>query len=129
MPVTQELETRNSKLETASRSLATDIVARAMKGGATAAEAIVREGSEFSTVVRMGEVETLKQAGSRAAGVRVFFGQRVASTYSSDFSPKGVQRMVESALALARITSEDPHAGMPAPEELGAAPGDLDLYY
>jgi PmbA protein len=129
MSPVQELATRNSELGTASRSLATDIVAGAMKGGATAAEAIVREGSEFSTVVRMGEVETLKQAGSRAAGVRVFFGQRVASTYSSDFSEQGIARMIESALTLARITSEDPHAGIPQPEELGQISGDLDLYY
>jgi PmbA protein len=37
-------------------------------------------------VVRLGQVETLKESGSRAIGVRVFFGQRAASTYSSDFS-------------------------------------------
>src|SRR6202007_2124126 len=64
------------------RELASEVVNRAMKGGATAAEAVVREGSEFSTLVRLGQVETLKEAGSRAIGVRVFFGQRAASTSS-----------------------------------------------
>ena len=56
------------------RDLATSVVSRAMKAGATAAEAVVREGSEFSTVVRLGEVETLKESGSRAIGLRVFSG-------------------------------------------------------
>ena len=84
-----------------------------MQGGATAAECVVREGDEFSTVVRLGQVETLKESGSKAIGVRVFFGQRAASTYSSDFSRAGLDRMLKSALELAKITSEDPFAGIP----------------
>ncbi len=97
MPSTQ-LETRNPKLETDLRDLAQDIVRRAMNGGATAAECVVREGDEFSTLVRLGQVETLKESGSRSIGVRVFNGQRAASTYSSDFSRESLDRMVKSAL-------------------------------
>ena len=67
-----QLETRNQKLETDLRELAQDIVRRAMAGGATAAECVVREGDEFSTLVRLGQVETLKESGSKAIGVRVF---------------------------------------------------------
>src|SRR2546421_8042962 len=110
---TTQLETRNSKLETDLKDIAQDTVRRPMSGGATAAECVVREGDEFSTVVRLGQVETLKEAGSRSIGVRVFFGQRAASTYSSDFSPAGIERMLTSALELAKITSEDPYAGIP----------------
>src|SRR5215470_16683900 len=36
--------------------------------------------------------------------------------------------MVNSALELAKITSEDPFAGIPEPEQLGSLAGDLDLY-
>ena len=100
-----------------------------MKGGATAAEVVLREGSEFSTTVRLGEVETLKESGSRSIGVRVFFGKRSASTWSSDLSPAGVDGMVWGALNLARITSEDPFSGIPEPEFLGSVKTDLDLYY
>lgn len=111
------------------RELAADVVARAMKGGATAADAIVRDGTEFSTVVRMGEVETLKEAGSRGIGLRVFLGKRAASTYSSDFSNEGLERLVRGALDLVKITSEDPCAGLPDPAELGSLQGDLKLYH
>jgi PmbA protein len=90
---------------------------------------VAREGDEFSTVVRLGQVETLKEAGSRSIGVRVFFGQRAASTYSSDFSAAGIERMLKSALELAKITSEDPYAGIPEADKLGSLPGDLDLYH
>jgi PmbA protein len=117
------------RLETDLRELATDVVSRAMRGGATAAECVVREGDEFSTVVRLGQVETLKESGSRAIGVRVFFGQRAANTYSSDFSAAGIERMLKSALELAKITSEDPHSGIPEAGKLGSLSGDLHLYH
>jgi len=128
MPET-ELEIRSPRVETDLRELAQDTVRRAMAGGATAAEAVVREGDEFSTSVRLGQVETLKEAGSRAIGVRVFFGQRAASTYSSDFSREGLDRMLKSALSLAKITSEDPFGGIPDAAQLGSLSGDLDLYH
>jgi PmbA protein len=111
------------------REIAVDVVDRAMKAGATLAEAVVRDGTEFSTVVRMGEVETLKEAGSRALGLRVFHGQQAASTYSSDFTPDGIEMLVSGAIDLAKITSPDPTAGLPDKSELGQLPGDLQLYY
>src|SRR6201998_3677255 len=128
VPSTQS-ETRTPKPETDLREVAQDLVRRAMAGGATAAEAVVREGDEFSTLVRLGQVETLKESGSKAIGVRVFFGKRAASTYSSDFSRAGIDRLVKSALELAKLTSEDPYGGIPEPSQLGSLGGDLDLYY
>src|SRR5256714_5514273 len=123
MPSVQA-DTRNPKLETDLREIAQDIVRRAMSGGATAVECVVREGDESSTLVRLGQVETLKESGSKSIGVRVFFGQRAASTYSSDFSRDGLDRMVSSALALSKITSEDPFGGIPEASQLGSLPGD-----
>ncbi len=127
--MTTTLETAASQSATDLKSLAADVVRRAMQGGASAAECVVREGDEFSTVVRLGQVETLKESGSRAIGVRVFFGQRAASTHSSDFSAAGIERMLSSALQLAKITSEDPFAGIPDAALLGALDGDLQLYH
>jgi PmbA protein len=124
-----QLDTRNPKPATDLQSLAADLVKRAMTGGASAAEAVIQEGDEFSTVVRLGEVETLKESGSKAAGLRVFHGQRSASTYTSDFSHEGLDRMVHSALELAKITSEDPFAGLPDADQFGALAGNLDLYH
>src|SRR6478672_11976721 len=116
------------EVETELRDLAANVISRAMKAVATAAEAVLRESSEFSTVVRMGEVETLKESGSRAIGLRTFLGQRTASTYSSDFSKDGIQRLISGAIELARVTSEDAYAGIPEPDQLGSL-GDLKLYY
>src|SRR5271154_1693693 len=111
------------------KQLAADVLARAMKAGATDAEAVVYEGEEFSALVRLGQVETLKESGSRAVGLRVFMGQRTASTSSSDFSNESIARLVEGAITLAKITSEDPFAGLPEPHEFGQLDNDLHLYF
>ena len=111
------------------KQLASDVVAKALKAGATDAEAVVYEGDEFSALVRLGQVETLKESGSRAVGLRVFIGQRTASTSSSDFSGESIQRLVEGAVTLAKITSEDPFAGLPEAHEFGKLEGDLRLYF
>ncbi|HEX7286212.1 MAG TPA: metallopeptidase TldD-related protein [Candidatus Angelobacter sp.] len=111
------------------RDLAADVVSRAMRAGATAAESVASDGTEFSTTVRLGQVETLKEAGGRGIGLRVFLGKRAASTYSSDFSEESINQLVKGAVQLAAVTSEDPMSGLPDPAELGAIPGDLELYY
>lgn len=126
MPVeTQE----RIELGTGLKEIATDVVSRAMKAGATAADAIARDGNEFSTVVRMGEVETLKESGARALGLRVFVGKRAAGTYTSDFSREGIEKLVSGAVDLARATSEDPDAGLPNAAHLGSLQQNLDLFY
>lgn len=109
--------------------IAATLIRLAAEHGANAAEATVSAGDEFEASVRLGQVETLKEAGSRAAGIRLLFGQRVGSAYSSDLTPEGLRRMVASASALAQISTEDPHAGLPDPAVLGALPGDLALYH
>jgi PmbA protein len=80
-------------------------------------------------VIRLGQVETLKESGAKSIGIRVFNGKRAASTYSSDFSRAGLDRMVKSAIELSKITSEDPYAGIPEASQLGSISGDLQLYF
>ncbi|RSL17809.1 microcin-processing peptidase 1 [Edaphobacter aggregans] len=111
------------------QQLASEVLTRALKAGATDAEAVVYEGDEFNAKVRLGQVETLKESGSRAVGLRVFIGQRTASTSSSDFSTDSIERLVDGAITLAKITSEDPFAGLPEREEFGQLTGDLKLYF
>lgn len=124
-----QLEKQSEQIETDLRNLAQEMVSRAMSGGASAAECVIAEGDEFSTLVRLGQVETLKESGSRSIGVRVFNGRRAASTYSSDFSRDGLDRMLKSALELSKITSEDPFGGLPEASQLGSLSGNLDLYH
>lgn len=108
--------------------LARRTVRLALERGASDAECTVSEGQDFSARVRMRALETLQDAGSRAAGLRVLIGKRVGSAYTSDLSSAGLGQMVDSALALAAIATEDPFAGLPDASELGTLAGDLQLY-
>jgi PmbA protein len=111
------------------KSLAAEVVARAVQAGATDAEAVVSEGDEFSVSVRMGEVETLQESGSRGMGLRVFVGKRSASASTSDLTPDGIAQLVSGAMALAQVTEEDAFAGLPDESDFGQLDGDLHLYF
>lgn len=110
------------------KSLAAGAVKRALELGATNAECTISEGEEFSAGVRMREIENLKQAGSRGAGIRVLIGKHTGSSHTSDLTADGLEQMVRAAFELAKITSEDPHAGLPDPGDLGIFDKDLQLY-
>lgn len=109
--------------------IASDLVTRALRAGATAADAVVREGDQFSTTVRLGKIESLKEAASKVLGLRAFLGSRSAATYSTDFSSASLARLVGRTIAMARVTSEDPASGLPEAALLGRYEGDLELYW
>ena len=98
--------------------LAGDLVNRAERAGATSADVVVRDGDEFSTILRLGKIESLKEAASKALGLRVFLGIRSASSFSSDFSDLSLGRLVDRTVAMAKVTSEDPASGLPEASQL-----------
>lgn len=106
------------------------VIERARSLGADVSEAVVSEGSHLSTKVRLGEPELVEEAGSRAVGLRVLVGQQVAVSYTSDLTKTGIERFVEDAIELARLSQPDEFAGPPAPELLSRRDqhADLDLY-
>jgi len=108
--------------------LASQVVRLALDRGASDAECTLSEGEEFAAGVRMRSLETLKDAGSRGAGLRILLGKHVGSSYTSDLSSEGIRKLVDSAFEIAAISTEDPHAGLPDPSELGSLSGDLQLY-
>ncbi|HEY7412994.1 MAG TPA: TldD/PmbA family protein [Vicinamibacteria bacterium] len=106
------------------RDLAADVLARARATGADAADVLIAEGTDFSVTVRRGEVETLKEAGSKGLGLRVFVGRRTATAYTSDLSPSAIASLVGDTVDMARVTGEDEAGGLP--EETGPAE-DVEL--
>jgi PmbA protein len=109
------------------RDLAADLLRRTRVAGADAADVLVGEGTSFTVTVRKGAVETLKEAGSKALGLRAFVGRRSATSYTSDFSPSALAALVAETVAMARVTGEDPAAGLPD-EMIPAEEVDLGLF-
>src|SRR5881296_1958148 len=89
------------------------VIDRARKSGATAADVMIREDDSFSVTVRMGEIETLKEAISRSLMLRVFIGKRTATSHTSDLSEPTTNRLVDETVEMARLTSEDESGGLP----------------
>ena len=110
-------------------NLLNDVVAAALKAGADAAEAVGAERRSLSVGVREGDLEEVEREESRDLGLRVFVGRRQATVSGSDISPEARARLVERAVAMARLAPEDPYAGLADAEMLarGDLP-DLDLY-
>src|ERR671923_2072761 len=89
------------------------VIDRAKKNGATAADVMIREDDTFSVTVRMGEIETLKEAISRNLMLRIFVGKRTATSHTSDLSEGPIDKLVDETVEMARLTSEDQSGGLP----------------
>lgn len=111
-----------------SREFAASVVESAMRRGATAAEVVIYESSEFSVSVRLNQVETLKDAFSQKMGLRIIYEGRQATVSTSDLSRDAVERLVDEALELVRATSVDEQLTLPDPAELAYEWQDLELY-
>ncbi len=110
-------------------SLLADVVAAALKAGADAAEAVGAQRAALGINVRLGELEEVEREESRDLGLRVFIGQRQATVSGSDISPEARAKLVERAVAMARLAPEDPFAGLAPQDRLAKGPfPELDLY-
>src|ERR1700681_1976479 len=95
-----------------------DLVGRARRAGADAADAVLFEGVSLSHARRLGKVEKLERSESQDLGLRVLIGKRQAIVSSSDRSPKMLAELVERTLAMARAVPEDPFCGLADPAEI-----------
>ena len=80
MPIAKSLE------------LLDDLLRRARKAGADAADAVFVQGASLSIAERLGKPEKLERAEGRDLGLRVFVGKRQAIVSSTDFSRQGAGR-------------------------------------
>lgn len=104
-----------------------DLVARARKAGADAADAVLIDSTSLSVGMRLGELERLERAEAGDVGLRVLIGKRQAFVSSSDRSPAALAELVERCVAMARIVPEDPWCGLADPSELAKRVPDLDV--
>ncbi|OYX35463.1 MAG: modulator protein [Caulobacterales bacterium 32-69-10] len=110
-------------------SLLQDMVAAALRAGADAAEVATSDVRSLSVTVRLGELEEVEREERGDLGLRVFVGQRQAVVSGSDFSDAARARLVERAVAMARLAPEDPYCGLAPEDRLATGPlPELDLY-
>jgi PmbA protein len=102
------------------------LVDAAKAAGADAADAVAIRGRSTSVSVRLGKVESTQSAEGDDVSLRVFIGQRVASVSATAASdPKA---LAERAVAMARVSPEDPFQGLADASLLEKSIRDLDLF-
>ncbi|RWE93713.1 DNA gyrase modulator, partial [Mesorhizobium sp.] len=102
------------------------LVEAAKRAGADAADAVAVRGRSTGVSVRLGKVEGTEASESEDVSLRVFVGKRVASVSATAASdPKA---LAERAVAMAKVSPEDPYQGLADPALLVKKPRDLDLF-
>ncbi len=108
-------------------TVASDVVSRAMKKGATAADALAVEGGSTDVSIIHGKVEKLERSESRDISLRVFVGESAATISGSVFTNEALSTLVERVIAMAKLAPSDPFAGIAEKELLATKTQDFDL--
>ncbi|MCC7045881.1 MAG: TldD/PmbA family protein [Alphaproteobacteria bacterium] len=108
--------------------LLADLIRRARRAGADAADAVLVGSAAISHARRLGKLEKLERAESRDLGLRVLVGRRQAIVATNDTDAKALDELVARAVAMARVVPEDPFCGLADPDQIfKGKPLDLDL--
>ena len=102
------------------------LVEAARKSGADAADAVAVRGRSTGVSVRLGKVESTEASESDDISLRVFVGRRVASVSATASSDPA--ELAGRAVAMARVSPEDPFQGLADAARLVKKPRDLDLF-
>jgi PmbA protein len=108
-------------------SITSDVVAMALKAGASSADAIAISSKAQGVSLRHGVIEEFEQSEAQDVGLRVFVGQSAALIGGSVLTQDGLRRLVDRAIAMAKLAPPDPFAGIALPEQLVGDVQDLDL--
>ncbi len=107
-------------------SRASQLIDLARKAGADAADAVVVRSRAHSVSVRLGKVEGTESSESDDFSLRVFVGNRVASVSANPGFD--LNALAERAVAMAKVSPEDPFACLADEADLARSYPDLDLF-
>jgi PmbA protein len=105
-----------------------ELITKSIKAGADQAEVFLEESKEFLIRVRKGEIEVLKQTRTKGLGLRVFLKKKLGFSYTSDFTPKLLEDLIEKTIFLAKNTNVDEFNGLPEKTEPVSEKVDLKTY-
>jgi PmbA protein len=114
-------------MDRAPTDLLDDLLQRAGKAGADAADAMLVESRGLAVTRRLGQLEKVERAESHDLGLRVFVGRRQAIVSTGELDTAALDRLVEQAVAIARAVPEDRYAGLAEPGQIAASLPELPL--
>jgi len=117
----------DARVDRALFDVAEDVLARAKRAGADAAEACLESARSLQVKVQGGGIESLKQSATRGLGLRVFVGGAEGFVSSTDLRPDSLDTLARQAVALARFSTPDEWNAVVTPAEAGDPATDLAI--
>ncbi len=107
--------------------LLSDLIRRARAAGADQADAIAFESVSYGASFRMGKPEDIERSETVDLGLRVLIGKRQSFVAGTDRRSEALDKVVERAVAMAKLAPEDKFCGLADPALLATSWPELDL--
>ena len=105
-----------------------DLIDKALKSGATDADAIIINSTSLSTEVRLGKLVDIERSENMAVALRVLINGQQAIVSTADFSTQSLNNILERVIAMAKVTPSNPHLFLASKEQMVHNFVELDLY-
>ncbi len=96
------------------QELASRLIGRGRRMGATEVEVFIQSSRNLSVRVRNEDVETIQESASGGVGFRVIVDGSMGFSHCNDLSERSLHETLDRAIAFARLTTADEHNHLPA---------------
>lgn len=98
--------------------LAEKLVRKSISLGADSSEVYLEKNRNLSVQVLNSEIETIEEASSQGAGIRVFVNGRMGFSHCNDLREKSLEDTISRAILFAKLTSPDENNILPDTPEV-----------
>ena len=107
------------------QKLALELLEKAKIAGATQAEVFLQNGEQLEIEINKEKMQKLNRATIKGVGLRIYVDKKMSFVYSSDFTDKELDKLVEKGVSLANEGMEDKFNLLPSPAR---KPPELDIF-
>ena len=93
-------------------TLVGDVIEKALKCGADAADVVYFQNNSLSVAQRLGKPEAIDRSEAKDLGLRVFIGSKNASISTTDLQDSTIDQVIERVISMAKESPEDKYAGI-----------------
>lgn len=109
-------------------SLLERVIDKALKLGASDADAIIIDSMSLSSEVRLEKLINIERSENLAIALRVLIDQKQAIVSTKNFSPSSLDSIVERSISMAKVTPRNPHLFLANREQISNKVIDLNIY-
>jgi PmbA protein len=95
------------------KELTQKLVQKCLDYGAGSAEVYLESGRDLSISILNGEIETIEEASTAGAGIRVIVDGRMGFSHCNNLSDESLEDTISRAIEFARLTTPDEHNVLP----------------